>query len=58
MEKEDQEGNRVMLLHIKNDCYKFVFALMKGDGTSEVPKIARFQVYVLRHLQWKLANDH
>jgi len=58
MEKEDQEGNRVMPLHVKNDCYKSVFALMQGDGTSKVPKIALFQVYVLRHLQWKLANDH
>jgi len=27
-------------------------------GTSEVPKIALFQVYVLRHLQWELVNDH
>ena len=27
-------------------------------GASEVPKIALFQVYLLRHLQWELANDH
>jgi len=30
----------------------------QGDGASEVPKIALFQVYLLRHLQWQLANDH
>ena len=30
----------------------------QGDGASEVPKIALFQVYLLRHLQWELANDH
>jgi len=27
-------------------------------GASDVPKIALFQVYLLRHLQWDLANDH
>jgi len=31
---------------------------MQGQGASEVPKIAHFQVYLFRHLQWKLANDH
>jgi len=30
----------------------------QGRGASEVPKIALFQVYLLRHLQWDLANDH
>ena len=30
----------------------------QGHGASEVPKIAVFQVYVLRHLQWQLASDH
>jgi len=30
----------------------------QGYGASEVPKIALFQVYLLRHLQWELANDH
>jgi len=30
----------------------------QGHGASEVPKIARFQVYHLRHLQWELANGH
>jgi len=30
----------------------------QGHGASEVPKIALFQVYLLRHLQWELANDH
>jgi len=29
----------------------------QGHGASEVPKIALFQVYLHRHLQWKLAND-
>jgi len=27
-------------------------------GVCEVPKIALFQLYLLRHLQWQLANDH
>jgi len=29
-------------------------------GASEVKfrKIALFQLYLLRHLQWQLANDH
>jgi len=26
-------------------------------GVCEVPKIALFQLYLLRHLQWQLAND-
>ena len=30
----------------------------QGHGASEIPKIALFKVYLLRHLQWKLANDH
>ena len=30
----------------------------QGHGASEVPKIALFQVYLLCHLQWQLANDH
>jgi len=30
----------------------------QGHGSSEVPKIALFDVYLLRHLQWELANDH
>jgi len=30
----------------------------QGRGASEVPKIALFQVYLLRHLQWELASDH
>ena len=30
----------------------------QGHRASEVPKIALFQVYLLRHLQWELANDH
>ena len=30
----------------------------QGHGASEVPKIALFQVYLLRHLQWELTNDH
>jgi len=32
----------------------------QGYGASEVPKIALFNVYLLRHLQWQvwqLAND-
>jgi len=30
----------------------------QGHDVFEVPKIALFQVYLLRHLQWQLANDH
>jgi len=30
----------------------------QGHGASEVPKIALFKLYLLRHLQWELANDH
>jgi len=30
----------------------------QGHWASEVPKIALFKVYVLRHLQRELANDH
>jgi len=30
----------------------------QGHGASELPKIALFQVYLLRYLQWELASDH
>jgi len=30
----------------------------QGHGASEVPKIALFQVHLVCHLQWQLANDH
>ena len=30
----------------------------QGHGASEVPKIALFKVYLLRHLQRELANVH
>jgi len=30
----------------------------QDHGASEVPKIAPFKVYLLRHLQRELANDH
>jgi len=30
----------------------------QGHGVSEVPKSALFKVYLLRHLQGELANDH
>jgi len=30
----------------------------QGHWASEVPKIALFEVYLLSHLQWELANDH
>jgi len=30
----------------------------QGRGAYEVPKIALFQVYLLCHLQWELANVH
>jgi len=30
----------------------------QGHGASAVPKIALFYVYLLRHLQWQLANYH
>jgi len=29
----------------------------QGHGASEVSKIALFKFYLLRHLQWELAND-
>jgi len=31
---------------------------VQGHGVCEVPKIAIFQLYLLRHLQWQLANEH
>jgi len=34
------------------------YNLIQGQGVCEVPKIALFQLYLLRHLQWQLANDH
>ena len=34
------------------------YDLTQGHGASEVPKIALFKVYLLRHLQRELANDH
>ena len=30
----------------------------QGHGASKLPKIALFQVYLLRHSRWELANDH
>ena len=27
----------------------------QGRGASQVPKIALFKLYILRHLQWELA---
>jgi len=30
----------------------------QNHGVSEVPKIALFKVYLLRHIQWECANDH
>jgi len=30
----------------------------QGHGASEVRKIVPFEVYLLHHLQWQLANDH
>jgi len=30
----------------------------QGHGASEVPIIALFKVYLLRHLQRELASDH
>jgi len=29
----------------------------QGQGASEIPKIALFKLYLLRYLQWQLAND-
>jgi len=29
-----------------------------GYGVCEVPKIALFELCLLRHLQWQLTNDH
>ena len=30
----------------------------RSHGVCEVPKIALFQIYLLRHLQWQVANDN
>jgi len=30
----------------------------QGHEASEVPKIAHFEVYLFRHVQRELANDH
>jgi len=30
----------------------------RGLGASEFQKIALFKLYLLRHLQWDLENDH
>jgi len=30
----------------------------QGHEASEIPEIALFKVYLLRHLHWELANDH
>jgi len=39
-----------------------LYDLIQGQGqvhwASEVPKITLCQLYLLRHLQWELANDH
>jgi len=29
----------------------------QGHGASQFPKIELFQLYLLRHLQWEVAND-
>jgi len=36
------------------------YDLIQGQDqwASEVPKIALFTIYLLRHLQWELTNDH
>jgi len=31
---------------------------VQGHGVCEVPKIALFQLYLLRYLQWQLRSDH
>jgi len=38
--------------------YNSIHGQRQGQGACEVPKIALFYVYLLRHLQWQLANDH
>jgi len=38
--------------------YDLILGQGQGHGASKVPKIALFQLYLLRHLQWQLANDH
>jgi len=38
--------------------YDLIQGQGQGNGASEVPKIALFQVSLLRHLQWELARDH
>jgi len=39
-----------------------LYDLIQGQGqghwASEVQKIALFQLHLLYHLQWELANDH
>jgi len=36
--------------------YDLIQGQGQGHGASEVLKIALFQVYLLRHLQWELAK--
>ena len=38
--------------------YDLIQCQGQGHRASEVLNIALFQLYLLRHLQWKLANDH
>jgi len=38
--------------------YDLIQGQGQGHWASELPKIAPFQVYLLRHLQRELANDH
>ena len=45
-----------------SDAQHMPYDLIQGQGQShgvcEVPKIALFKVYLLRHLQRQLENDH
>jgi len=41
-----------------HDCMPYDPIQGEGHRASEVPKIALFHVYLLRHLQWQLANNH
>ena len=42
------------------DCmlYDLIQGQGQGHGVCEVLIIALFQLYLHRHLQWQLANDH
>jgi len=52
--------NRIIIIIIMHDgmpCDS-IQGQGQGHGVCEVPKIALFQLHLLRHLQWQLASDY